>query len=356
MSYERDNIAKMTGYASGEQPDDADTIKLNTNENPWPPSPAVEEALRGLPATALRRYPPPLADGFRDIAAARHRVSRESIIATRGGDELLRLVITTFVDPGQTIAMTDPTYSLYPVLAQIQDCNVVRVPLEEDWSIPEDLAARIAGAKLTLIVNPHAPSGRLLTVTALRQLATSLDGLLLIDEAYVDFVDPDLAYDSMVLVRELDNVIILRSLSKGYSLAGLRFGYGIGAESLIAPMLHKTRDSYNLDYLSQKLAEAALSDRAHAGGTWEKVRRERSRLAAELHSMGFTVHPSQSNFLLAGVPDGTDAGALYRELKQRGILVRYFDQPRLADKLRISVGTPAEDDRLIDALMALLAT
>lgn len=356
MSYERDNIAKMTGYSSGEQPDDADTIKLNTNENPWPPSPAVEEALRGLPATALRRYPPPLADGFRDIAATRHQVSRGNIIATRGGDELLRLVITTFVDPGQTIAMTDPTYSLYPVLAQIQDCNVERVPLEDDWSITADLAARVAGAKLTLIVNPHAPSGRLLPVAALRQLAASLDGLLLIDEAYVDFVDPDLAYDSMALVREFDNVIVLRSLSKGYSLAGLRFGYGIGAEALIAPMLHKTRDSYNLDYLSQKLAQAALADQAHAAGTWEKVRRERSRLAAEFQSMGFTVHPSQSNFLLVGVPAGQDAGALYRGLKQRGILVRYFDQPRLADKLRISVGTPAEDDRLMDALKALLAT
>lgn len=352
MTFERSNIARLKGYASGEQPEDPKTIKLNTNENPWPPSPAVQAALDGMQAHWLRRYPPPTADAFRDIAAARHGVRRNNIIATRGGDELLRLVMTTFVDPGETVAMTDPTYSLYPVLASIQDCRMHKVPLSVDWSLPQDFVERVnaASAKLTLLVNPHAPSGALLDAAALRAIASRIDGLLLIDEAYIDFVDPALGHDCIRLVREFDNVIILRSLSKGYSLAGLRFGYGIADESIVRPMLEKTRDSYNLDYISQKLAEAALEDTAWAARTWQQVRAERELLAVRLRALGWTVFPSQTNFLLAGVPASPGAEATYRTLKREGILVRYFDEPRLADKLRISIGTQEENARLLEVL------
>lgn len=357
MNYERDNIRRLTGYVSGEQPDNPQTIKLNTNESPWPPSPMVDSVLRNVGAADLRRYPPPTADAFRDIAAGHHGLSRDHIIATRGGDELLRLVITTFVDPGQVIAMTDPTYSLYRVLAQIQNCPVAHFALDEDWQMPPDFAnaANQANARLTLIVNPHAPSGRMHSKDALKDLADKLHGLLLIDEAYVDFIDPELAYDSADLVRQCPNVIILRTLSKGYALAGLRFGYGMAQPELVAPMLGKTRDSYNLDYISQKIAEAAITDQAWANNLWTKVREQRHAVTVALNAMGLPVQPSQSNFVLVTVPKGKDhAVSLYRGLKARGILVRYFDEDRLADKLRITIGTPDENQRLLTELAALL--
>lgn len=357
MSFERDNIRRMHGYAPGEQPDDADTIKLNTNENPYPPSPAIDDLLNSLRGSDLRRYPPPTAGRFRELAADRHGVPADHVIATRGGDELLRLAITTFVEPGATIAMTQPTYSLYPVLAQVQDCRILEVPLADDWSVSPDFVERACEvqAPLTLVVNPHAPSGHLLDVQSLASIASAVPGVLLVDEAYVDFIDPALNYDSLALVREFENVLILRTLSKGYSLAGLRFGYGIGQPGLVRPMLEKTRDSYNLDTISQRIAEIALADIEHASKSWEKVRAERARLGARLTDLGFDVAPSQANFLLVTVPGaGPGAEDIYEQLKSRGVLVRYFSQPRLTDKLRITVGTGAENDRLLELLGDIL--
>ena len=358
MSFERNNIQRMQGYASGEQPEDARTIKLNTNENPYPPTPAVQRVIQDFDPVALRRYPPPTADAFRDVAAALHGVASNNIIATRGGDELLRLIITTFVDPGQLIAMTAPTYSLYPVLAQIQDCPILQVPLQPDWALAVNFCNQVndAGAALTLIVNPHAPTGHLLDAATITSMAAQLNSVLLIDEAYVDFVDPSLQHDCLDLVNQFDNLLFLRTLSKGYSLAGLRFGYGIGAESLITPMLEKTRDSYNLDLLSQKIATAALQDQEHARFSWQQVRAERQRLSEALAAIGLTSSASQANFLLVQIPAamGISAAALYQGLKQRHILVRYFDQPRLDDKLRITIGTSDENAQLLKNLKELL--
>lgn len=360
MGYERDNIKAMNGYVSGEQPETRDIIKLNTNENPYPPAPEIQEIIANFQSDSLRRYPPPTADRFRDIAASLHRVKRNNLIATRGGDELLRLLITTFVDPGEPIGMTDPTYSLYPVLARIQDCPIVKIPLNADWSLPDDFAKQIneSGCKLTFLVNPHAPSGRLLDSSRLGTIANELDGVLLIDEAYIDFVSDD--YDSVPLILEHDNLVILRTLSKGYSLAGLRFGYGIGAESIIKPMLEKTRDSYNLDLLSQQIAEAAISNHEHAIANCRKIITERNRLHEALVSFGFEVEPSQTNFLLATLPDALQARAtnsaeeLYLQLRSRRILVRYFPEKRLSNKLRITVGTGEQNDMLVRAIESLL--
>jgi len=363
MSFERDNIKKMTGYASGEQPEDPNTIKLNTNENPYPASPRVREVLDSFNVDSLRRYPPATSLGFRQAAAELHGVKPENIIATRGGDELLRLVITTFVDPGEKIGMSYPTYSLYPVLAQIQDCLTFEVPLNDDWSVPDNFAEDMnkAGVKLTFLVNPHAPSGHLVPAERVAQLAEQLDSILLLDEAYTDFTG-DVATSPALAVAS-DNVIILRTLSKGYSLAGLRFGYGIGPESLIEPMMTKTRDSYNLDAISQQVAEAALRDQEHARKSWDSVISERTRVQSALAEMEFTVPDSQANFLLATVPAGgahveaahvevevDNAETLYKKLKERHILVRYFNAPRMQDKLRISIGTPEENDRLLNAI------
>ena len=364
MSYERPNIQSMTGYSSGEQPRQANVIKLNTNENPYPATSAVQRALKSINVEDLRRYPQPFANGFRQEAAQYHGLDVENILATNGGDELIRLVITTFVDPGQSIAIGEPSYSLYPVLAAIQNCPVVKIDLQDDWQMGPNYADALntSGAKLAFIVNPHAPSGLLTPVRQLRQIAQKFSGVLVIDEAYVDFVDPEHNYDAVSLVREFDNVLILRTMSKGYSLAGLRFAYGIASEKLIAPMLYKTRDSYNTDFISQALATAALADRAEAAQSWRKVREERVRVEQALNSLGITCAPSQSNFLLAQLPDSDKryesaeilARECYQRLKDDGILVRYFDMPRLRDKLRITIGTAQENSRLLQQLTLYL--
>ncbi|MEM8737369.1 MAG: aminotransferase class I/II-fold pyridoxal phosphate-dependent enzyme [Planctomycetota bacterium] len=371
MGYERDNIRRLSAYVPGEQPGYRETanggfgqtIKLNTNENPYPPSPAVLEAVRGLSPEALRLYPPADAAEFRAAAAEVHGLSPEHVIATNGGDELLRLLFTVYGVPRDLdrpsagaggIGVTDPSYSLYPVLAHIQDTpiTVIERPDTPDGSfaLPERYADQLnrAGCRLACIVNPHAPSGRLEPLETLRALAADFKGLLVVDEAYADFAP----HSALPLLRDdgLDNVVVLRSLSKGYALAGLRFGYGLAAPSTIAT-LDKARDSYNTDILSQAAATAALRDQDYARSTWERVIAERERLAAALRGRGFRVPESHSNFVLATVPPaGPDAPALYRHLKAHHVLIRYFDRPRLRDRLRISVGTPSQNDRLLELL------
>ncbi|AUX27458.1 histidinol-phosphate aminotransferase [Sorangium cellulosum] len=356
MPYERDNIHRLTPYTPGEQPQRADVVKLNTNENPYPPPAAVLEAIRRVSADQLRRYPPPRAQPFREAAARLHGLSPEQVIATNGGDELLRMAVTVFCEPGgRGLGETYPTYSLYDVLADIHGTSITQVPLEDDWSVPEDFAARLNdhGCRLGLLVNPHAPSGRREPLDKLERLARAFRGVLLIDEAYVDFAEGD-ATPLLDPERGLDNVLLLRTLSKGYSLAGLRFGYGLGHPRLIEA-LDKARDSYNTDILSQAAATAALSARDEARESWKKVIAERARLAGALRQLGFSVAPSQTNFLLAAPPgDGLSAQALYRALHDRAIFVRYWDAPRLHDKLRITVGTPEQDDALLGAIAEIL--
>ena len=355
MAYERDNIRALEPYTSGEQPDDARVIKLNTNENPYPPSPAVLDVIVAVTGEQLRRYPSPAAASFRETAARVHSLSADNVIATNGGDELLRLAITCFCEPsrqGGGIGITEPTYSLYKVLAAIHDTPVTRVSLADDFSLPDDLAAQwnTAGCRLGLVVNPHAPSGALRSVKQLERIARAFDGVLLVDEAYVDFA----AHDALPLldaVVDLDNVILLRTLSKGYSLAGLRMGYGLAHAALIATM-DKARDSYNTDVVAQAAATTALCHRDEAKNTWSVVIDERDRLTRAFSDLFFDVWPSQSNFLLVRPPSGSAAG-LYQSLKTCGILVRYFDQPGLEDKLRVTVGTADQNDALLAAIQRI---
>jgi histidinol-phosphate aminotransferase len=357
MAYERASIERMHGYVPGKQPAAADTIKLNTNENPYPPCDAVLAALHEIPADVLRRYPEPLAEKFRASAAALHGLTPDHIVAVNGGDELLRLALTTFVEPGAPIGVLSPSYSLYPVLAAIHDSPVVSVPALPDCGVPAEFAARMndAGVNLTLLVNPHAPSGKLTSAEQIDAIATELKGVLLVDEAYVDFVDPALTHDLLPLLRKHDNLLFLRTLSKGYSLAGLRFGYGLGRPSLIAPLSGKTRDSYNVDVIAQRLATAAIDDQASAARTWERVRAERARMQSALSALEFSVSASQSNFLLARVPKGHNAAELQRSLEARGILVRHFAEARIDDALRITIGTPEQNGRLLAELTELCA-
>ena len=352
MSYERDNVRRMAGYVYGEQPQDPGIVKLNTNENPYPPSPRVADAIRSFDADTLRRYPPATADRLRRQVANRFGLSPGQVVVTNGGDEALRLAITTFVDPGATFGTTEPGYSLCPVLANVQDCEVASAELTATWLLPDGFAGRMnaAGAKLTCLVNPHAPSGVLVDADTVAALAGELDGVLLVDEAYVDFVDPELRHDLTSLLADHDNLLLLRTLSKGYSLAGLRVGFLLGAPGLVDPILTKTRDSYNVDTLAQAAAEAAFADPEYAERGWRAVQGERRRLTAGLVALGLAVPASQSNFVLAEAPPGISARALFMGLRERGVVVRHFATPRLGNSLRITVGTASENDLLLAAI------
>lgn len=352
MAYERKNIQAMAAYVPGEQIEAPGILKLNTNENPYPPSPAVGKALAACDVARLRQYPPPTARNLQVAIAARHNLTTDNVIVTNGGDELLRMAIATFVETTETLAVARPTYTLYQVLAAAHGCKLTTFELDENWQLPEHYSDLLnsSGAKMCFLVNPNAPSGTLIPLAQIAELAAAYTGVLLLDEAYIDFVDPDIACDSTQLIRDHDNVLILRTFSKGYSLAGLRMAYGLGSKAVIAPLM-KTKDSYNTDLISQALAQAAIEDQDYANNTWDKVRGERRKVTAALREAGYIVPDSQSNFILATVPTGKAAETVYQALKDQGILIRYFKQEdRLQDKLRITIGTPEDNRRLLDAL------
>ena len=343
----RPNVRQMHGYTPGEQPGPAErVIKLNTNENPFPPSPRVVQAIQNVEPEMLRRYPNPTAEPFRAAAAKLLGVTPEMILAGNGSDDVLTVATRTFVRPGGTLAYPDPTYSLYPILARLEDAESVGVPWERDYALPIDALVE-SGADAVYLANPNAPTGTFVSPMKVEELARQFPGVILVDEAYVDFAEDD----CVPLVKEYENVVITRTLSKAYALAGLRFGYAVGQEHVIAEMM-KVKDSYNTDAISIVAATAAIEDQEYARGTWEKVRSERQRLSAELTHMGWAVLPSQANFILVTCPNGKGREA-YLGLKQQGILVRHFDKPGLSDKIRITVGTMQENNALLTGIKAL---
>ena len=345
----RPNVREMQGYTPGEQPGAAErVIKLNTNENPFPPSPRVMQAIQNIEPETLRRYPDPTAGAFRRAAAKLLGVTPEMLLAGNGSDDVLTVATRTFVRPGGTLAFPAPTYSLYPVLARIEDAESVGVPWERDYTLPIDGLIE-SGADAVYLANPNAPTGTFVSPMKVEELARQFPGLILVDEAYVDFAEDN----CLPLVREYENVVITRTLSKAYSLAGARFGYAVGQEHVIAEMM-KVKDSYNTDAISTAMATAALEDQEYARGTWEKIRTERTRLSAELTHMGWPVLPSQANFIFVTCPDGKGRQA-YLGLKQQGILVRHFDKPGLSDKIRVTVGTMQENNALLTGIKALTA-
>jgi histidinol-phosphate aminotransferase len=348
MSYFRDNIEAMTGYTPGEQPGPSDkVIKINTNENPYPPSPAAMGVLRELDGERLRRYPQPVADTFRQAVAGVLGLPDDWVLAGNGSDDLLTMIFRACTEPERAAAYPMPTYTLYRTLAQIQQAPAIEVPFDEDFHLPvAELVA--AKAPVTLVANPNAPSGTGFATAELDDLAGRVAGLLVIDEAYVDFADQN----AMELARRRENVIVLRTLSKGYSMAGLRLGFAV-ARPAILQQLMKVKDSYNVDAVACAVGAAAFVDQAYHDECVAKVRASRGRLAANLAAMGFRVWPSQANFLLARPPDG-QAQRLYECLKRRGILIRYFQQPTLTDKARISIGTDEQQATLVRAIGEIL--
>jgi histidinol-phosphate aminotransferase len=346
----RQTIREMTGYTPGEQPEPGERIvKLNTNENPYPPSDRVMQALAAIGGETLRRYPNPTADLFRDAAAKLHGVTRDHILAGNGSDDILTIATRCFIPPGGTLAFPEPTYSLYTVLAKLEEARPLPTPWECDWSLPVDALAN-SGASAIYLANPNAPSGTFVSPLKIAELARNFPGLLLVDEAYVDFADDN----CLSLVDQFPNLVISRTLSKAYSLAGLRFGYAVAQPEVIAQMM-KVKDSYNCDALSIVAATAALEDQAYARGTWANIKSERTRVTAELTALGWDVLPSQANFVLATVPSGRGE-EMYLGLKEQGILVRYFELPGLQDKLRITIGHSHENNALLAGIKMLTAS
>lgn len=343
-SYFRANVDAMTGYIPGEQPrPGTDIIKLNTNENPYPPSAAAIDILHSLDSEWLRRYPNAYANEFRQAISDVLAVPIDWVIAGNGSDELLSVIMRACVEPGQQVVYPMPTYVLYRTLAQMQSAQPVEIPYAADYQLPiADLIA--ARGAVTLIASPNSPSGHGVPIADLRQLAANLSGVLVIDEAYVDFAEET----ALPLVQEFANVVIVRTLSKGYSLAGLRLGFGIANPTLLSG-LFKVKDSYNIDAVACLVGAAAMRDQAYKTECVEKVKASRAKLSNDLKQLGFRLWNSQANFLLVQPPQG-NAEQIYLGLKQQGILLRYFKQAGLEDKLRISIGTDQQNQLLLSAL------
>lgn len=340
----RESVNHMQGYVPGEQPRSADVIKLNTNENPYPPSPMVFEALERMDASVLAKYPDPVCMDLRKQIGRMHDCPPEQVFVGNGSDEVLALCIRAFVERDGTVGFFDPSYSLYPVLARIEDVATKPVPLSADfgWSMPEDYAA-----SLFFLTHPNAPTGMMYARQEMLSFIERFPGVLLLDEAYADFAD----WNGMAWALRYEHVLVARTLSKSYSLAGIRLGYAVGPEPLISAM-YKIKDSYNVSRMTQELALAALCDQAYMRRNVERIKATRSRLDAELRKRGWTVYPSQSNFIWAS-PVGISAHAVYTALHEQGIFIRYFPGVRTGQCLRISIGTDEHIEALLDAIDAL---
>jgi histidinol-phosphate aminotransferase len=363
-------VHALHAYTPGEQPKIKGLIKLNTNENPYPPSPRVLRTVRAAADGRLRLYPNPTAERLRAKLAKLHRCRPENLIVGNGSDELLALAVRAFVEPAP--AMIEPTalvlrprperysvqyftpsYSLYPVLADIHGALTNAVPLEPDFRLP-GLAELKRGrvwnfhAALTFITTPNAPSGRSYPTAELDQLCRAQRGVVVLDEAYVDFADEN----ALKLALKHPHVIVARTFSKAYSLCFQRVGYFIGHRELIAA-LQKIRDSYNVNGLGQIAAEATLDDLAYYRANFRRIRATREWLNRELTKLGFRVLPSQTNFILVR-PPMFSAQVWLERLRHRKILVRWFNQPEVKEYLRITVGLPTEVRTLVRAVKAIL--
>jgi histidinol-phosphate aminotransferase len=363
MNYARKNIQHLSGYAPGEQPrsgDGAEFIKLNTNENPYPPSPKVAEALRNALDARLRLYPDPQATALREKLGARYGFAAGQILIGNGCDDILNLCVRAFCDAGAKLAYFWPSYSLYPVLAEIQDAAKIELPLDDEFQFEAhpSLLHRLDGVKLVFITQPNAPSGVWLQRVELQRVIEETDGVVVIDEAYVDFA----AENCLDFVREYENVLVARSFSKSFALAGMRVGWAVGPVELIGA-LDKVKDSYNVNRLSQLAAETALDDWPYFESTVKRIRATRGRVSEALAKLGFFVYPSQANFVFARPPaglsptgvSGLTAKRWVDELRARKILVRWWDAERIRDFARVSIGTDEEMDKFLEATRQFLS-
>jgi histidinol-phosphate aminotransferase len=361
-------VRELHPYVYGEQPKIKGLIKLNTNENPYPPSPKVLAAIKAAVDGRLRRYPSPTAQVLREKLAKLHRFHADNIIVGNGSDELLALATRCFVEPvaaeanrrkaraftsAATIQYFTPSYSLYPVLADIHGAAKNAVPLKADFTLPTVTELKQTGiwksdAALTYITTPNAPSGRGYRTSELEKLCRAQQGVVILDEAYVDFAEEN----AMRLALKYSHVLVARTFSKAYSLCFQRVGYFVGHRDLIAA-LHKIRDSYNVNGLGQAGAVATLSHLKYYRANFERIVVTREWLSRELTKLGFRVFPSQTNFILVQ-PLRYPAHEWQHRLRDRKILVRWFNFPEVRSCLRITIGTMAEVEALVGAVRRIL--
>lgn len=344
MSYFRPEIEAMAGYVPGEQPQEGEFIKLNTNENPYPASPAVTWAIEeAIPR--LQKYPDPTAGPFRRRAADVLGVDPDWILCGNGSDDILTIVTRALVGQGEALRFPYPSYILYRTLAELQGARSLEdVHFQADWSVPDDFVRACQGVKLAILANPNSPSGTVVPPERVLELAQQLPCPLLVDEAYADFAETN----CMSLVARCPKIMVSRTLSKSYALAGLRFGFIVAQPPMIEQLM-KVKDSYNCDTLAIAAAMAAIGDQAWLAETRAKILATRGRLVTEMRKLGFVTVDSQSNFTW-NVHPRLPVRPIYEQLKQDRILVRYMNYPGWGDGLRISVGTDAE----VDACLAKL--
>jgi histidinol-phosphate aminotransferase len=339
MGYFRENIEKMAGYTPGEQLGDLGYIKLNTNENPYPPSPRVIEAIKKEATSLIRLYPNPLADPLRETASKVYNLDTENIMVGNGSDDLLSIICRAFIGKDDGIIIPIPTYTLYDTLVTIQEGIIKKVPFNEDFSLPAEIFS--VKGKLIFLANPNSPSGTFINIKDIEKIAETFNGMIIIDEAYGDFA-PESAVS---LINRYDNIVVLKSFSKSFSLAGLRIGLAFASKEIINGMM-KVKDSYNINRISMAAGIAALEDIEWMKMNVEKIKRTRERLRGSLMDLGFYVYPSHTNFVLAKIK-GRSLKDLYLSLKDKKILIRYFDNPILYDSIRITIGRDDEIDILI---------
>jgi len=350
----RNAIKTMAGYAPGEQPQDSGWIKLNTNENPYPPSPAVVEAIQVAATSRLNVYPDATSTPFRIAAADLFDLDPDWILPANGSDENLTIIIRTVCDAGDLISYPYPSYVLYEELARIQDCPVEHLPLNQAWVWEADRVAQLRQqTRLFFVPNPNSPTGNVWDSHALVQLLPE-NGMLVLDEAYADFMDTPHRGELLHDERFGQRLIMTRTLSKSYSLAGLRFGFSIAHPDVTSQML-KVKDSYNCDAIAIAAATAAIKDQKWMLANRDRILKTRNRLAGLLPDLGFTVHDSEANFIWTQHVSRKHK-AIYEQLKERRILVRYMHFPDAGDDgqgvegLRITIGTDEEIDQFIEVL------
>ncbi len=347
----RADVRSMRGYTPGEQIGGA--IKLNTNESAFGPSPRVRAVLAGIGDDSLRLYPDPVSRTLRETAAALYGVAPDQVLAGNGSDDCLTILYRAFLSPGDEVRVPWPTYGLYDTLAILQGARLQTVPYRQvgrRWELPEELGA--GSAKMVIVANPNNPSATLASTDELRRLCARSRGMVVVDEAYVDFsLGAGLAASMLPFLAEHDNLVVLRTFSKSYSLAGARLGLLFASPALVAE-LTKVKDSYNVNVITQALGTAALEDREHHRQLIARTLEQRARLETELAAMGFTWPESAANFLLCTPPG--NAEKIYLALKAQGLLVRWWSTPELRERLRITVGKPEDNERLIAALKGLV--
>lgn len=353
-------VHQLHAYVPGEQPKIKGLIKLNTNENPYPPAPKVLAAIKAAVDGRLRLYPNPTAERLRETLAKFHRCQPENILVGNGSDEVLALATRAFVEPKSgakgsrsVVQYFSPSYSLYPVLADIHGATRNAVPLNPDFGLPKLPELKRGkqwnfNAALTFITTPNAPSGRGYSTAELEKLCRAQTGIVVLDEAYVDFAEEN----ALKLALKYPHVLVARTFSKAYSLCFQRIGYIVGNSELIAA-LDKIRDSYNVNGLGQTAAEATIAEMPYYVGSFKKIKTTRSWLTRELTLLGFRVLPSQTNFILAQ-PPVYPAKEWLQKLRARKILVRWFSSPGISKYLRITIGTQTEAQALVKAAKNIL--